>query len=261
MLKVSLPLTGKTTPSGLDAESSAAHSYSRSLAVDSERRIRQQSRGVFFLKLGRDFPRIDILPRIACFSVTKGIIEVAMGLEKRKANEYLWLALAFLPAAVVTWGIHEFAHWFAGTALGYEMWISFNRVGLVSGEYEPAWHANIVSAAGPMITWIQAVLVLLAIRRWNFLWLYSFLYLTVWTRALAMGISFIAHPNDEARISLDLGMPIWLLPAVSVLFTLSLTWLGSRYLKVGWKGQLLAYVMASIVSTIVVMSDQVLFKA
>jgi hypothetical protein len=174
-------------------------------------------------------------------------------------KDYALLFFAFFPAAILTWGIHEAAHYFMGRALGYDMWISFNQVGLVAGDYDSLLHRNLVSVAGPVITAIQAVLAWWFIRRSDALWAYSLVFLTVWTRALAMFISLTGDANDEARISLSLGLPLWVLPSISVAFMLVFTVLASRSLRVGWKGNLVAYFGASIVTTLIVFSDQFLF--
>jgi hypothetical protein len=174
-------------------------------------------------------------------------------------KDYAWLFFAFFPAAIFTWGIHEAAHYFMGRALGYDMWITFNQVGLVEGDYDSLLHRNLVSIAGPVVTAIQAVLAWWFIRKSNALWAYALVFLTVWTRALAMVISLMGDPNDEARISLSLGLPIWVLPSISVAFMLVFTMLSSRSLRAGWKGNLVAYVGASLVTALIVYSDQFLF--
>ncbi|WP_420643522.1 hypothetical protein [Candidatus Leptofilum sp.] len=176
-----------------------------------------------------------------------------------RKNDYWTLAAFFILATILTWGIHEFAHWLTGRILGYDMWITFNQVGLVQGEYSSVWHQSLVAMAGPIVTWLQAVVVLLFIRQSGKLWPYSFLFLAFWMRTVAMLISFLSNPNDEAKVSLLLGLPMWVLPAISVIFLLVLTVMGSRALKVGWKGNLVSYVMASLMTAVVVFSDQLLF--
>ena len=186
---------------------------------------------------------------------------ITTALEKQgwTGKDYAWLFFAFFPAAILTWGVHEAAHYFMGRALGYDMWITFNQVGLVEGDYDSLLHRNLVSIAGPVITAIQAVLAWWFIRNSNALWAYALVFLTVWTRALAMIISLTGDANDEARISLSLGLPIWVLPAISVAFMLVFTVLSSRSLRAGWKGNLVAYFGASIVTALIVFSDQHLF--
>lgn len=170
------------------------------------------------------------------------------------------LAAAFIPAAVVTWGLHEFAHWAMGTALGYDMWMTFNKAGLIRGqEYASAWHQGLVGIAGPAITVLQGVLAFVWVRKSGKLWTYAFLFLTFWMRLIAMCISFFVNPNDEAEVGLMLGLPMWILPTVIVLGLLTLTYMGSRRLNVGWKGNMLAYAMASFVTAVIVFSDAYLF--
>ena len=161
--------------------------------------------------------------------------------------------------AIFTWGIHELAHWLTGVGLGYEMWITFNQAGPVDGSYDSTTHRVLVSMAGPAITWVQGVVALILIQRTQTLWLYALLFLAFWIRAVAMGISYISNPNDEAVASTLLGLPMWVLPTASVLFLLVLTYKGSKRLNVGWKGNILCYLCASIVTTIIVFSDQWLF--
>ena len=176
-------------------------------------------------------------------------------------SRYLLLVIWFIPAAILTWGIHEFAHWATGEALGYDMWISFNHAGLNPGQqYRSTIHEIMVGIAGPAITWIQAIVAYIFLQRSKALRLYPFLFVTVWMRAVAMGISFLSQPNDEASISLLLGLPMITLPLLSVSGLLLLTYLGSRYLGVGWKENVLSYVLASLLTTIIVFSDQLVFS-
>ena len=171
-------------------------------------------------------------------------------------RDWLLFTVMFVPAAMVTWGIHEAAHWLMGTLLGYEMWISLNQVGLAAGEYQSTTHRIAVSIAGPVVTCLQAIGCGILIRQTRALWFYPFLFLTLWTRLLALAISLINYPNDEARVSLLLGWPIWLLPVFVVLMLAWLTWQANQRLHVGWKGNVLAYVAASVVTAIIVLSDQ-----
>lgn len=179
-------------------------------------------------------------------------------------RDYAFLALWFVPAAILTWGIHESAHYATGLVLGYDMWISFNQVGPVEGSSVSKVHQFLITMSGPLITWIQAVVAFVLIRQTPKLStpnlsIYPFLFLTLWTRALAMFISFVSHPNDEARASLLIGCPVWLIPSISVGLMFGLTFYGSRGLNVGWKGNIVAYLAASLVTAAIVFSDQILF--
>ena len=174
-------------------------------------------------------------------------------------NQLLVLSLWFVPAAVVTWGIHEFAHYATGILLGYDMWITFNHAGPVQGHFDADFHEVAVAMAGPVVTWVQAVVVLQWIRNSRKQFLYPLLFLTLWSRALAAIFSFISHPNDEAKASVLVGLPMWVLPALSVGLMFATTFYGSRILKMGWKGNTVSYIAASIVTAAIVFSDEWLF--
>ncbi len=173
--------------------------------------------------------------------------------EKRPWIPY---ALMFIPAALVTWLAHELAHWLMGEALGYDMWMSLNGGGLVGeGAYDSALDRSLVDAAGPFVTYILAISAFALIRTTGSLLLYPFLFLQFYMRTVALGISILSQPNDEARISLELGLPLWLLPGIAVAFLLALTVIGSRMVRAGWAGNIIAYVMASLLSAAIVFLD------
>ena len=174
----------------------------------------------------------------------------------RKRRPWIAYALIFIPAALVTWLPHELAHWLMGEALGYDMWMSLNGGGLVGeGSYDGALDRSLVDAAGPLITYILAIGAFALIWTTGSLLLYPFLFLQFYMRAVALGISVVSQPNDEARISLGLGLPLWLLPGIAVMFLLALTVIGSRKVRAGWTGNIIAYVMASLLSAAIVFLD------
>ena len=53
-----------------------------------------------------------------------------------------------------------------------------------------------------------------------------------------------------------LGLSPWTLPGVVVTLLLLLTIAGSRRLRMGWRGNVVAYVMSSIVTAAIVFTDQ-----
>ncbi|NNE69607.1 MAG: hypothetical protein HKN29_04495 [Rhodothermales bacterium] len=177
----------------------------------------------------------------------------------KPSSRYLRYASWFLPAALLTWGAHEGAHWIMGTALGYDMWITINQVGLTSGSYSSSADQFMVSMAGPLITWAQGGIALWLALRLKDLAVYPFLFLAVWMRALAWAMSHLSNPNDEAVAGLLIGLPMWILPALSVSLLAYLTVRGSRATGAGWKENAVAYVLASLSSAVVVLSDSWLF--
>ncbi|MFT5304035.1 MAG: hypothetical protein ACI87E_000972 [Mariniblastus sp.] len=61
------------------------------------------------------------------------------------------VSLVFL-VGILSFVIHEFAHWACGELLGYDMFVGINKAGLAVGEYSQDWHNKLVSAAGPLMT-------------------------------------------------------------------------------------------------------------
>jgi hypothetical protein len=114
-------------------------------------------------------------------------------------------------AVFVSFFCHEWAHWAMGELLGNQMAMSLNSSYPVSGNYLKWWHDNVISAAGPLFTIIQAFVFYLVIKKTNNLPWYPFLLMPFIMRLLAMGISFF-NANDEARISESAGLGLFTIP-------------------------------------------------
>jgi len=170
-----------------------------------------------------------------------------------RPSSLFWLLVPF--AALVTWGLHELAHFFTGRALGYEMWLSLNQAGLVQGEYASDGHRMTVAMAGPLMTYAQAAVALVVIRTRRAGLAYPFLFLALFQRLAAFVVG-LSNPNDEARTSLDLGLPVWALPSIAVGLLLAMTVAGSRTLRVGWRTNVLLYLAASALAAAIVFGDR-----
>ena len=157
---------------------------------------------------------------------------------------------------LATFAIHEFCHWIAGTLLGYEMVITPNRV--YSTSTTSFVHAQIISFAGPLITYIQASVGYVLITKRQSIFGFALLYMAFFMRFLAAIISFI-KPNDEARISQDLGLGLWTLPALAVLILFGLVFIASRRLKLTARDQIFCYITVSIVVALIVWIDTAFF--
>jgi hypothetical protein len=156
---------------------------------------------------------------------------------------------------IVTMVMHEIVHWIAGTALGYEMYFQLTKAGLVDGVWRSEGDYALVSIAGPVFTFaLGAFGAWLAIAR-RVRFGYELIFTAFMQRALAMGMSAIFIPNDEARVSLYLGLPWWVLPLVFVAPLLALTIWASRALRFGWLVNFLCYVTVSLAFTLVVFAD------
>lgn len=167
-----------------------------------------------------------------------------------RATFYAWFALV----AVATYLIHEAAHWIVGAALGYPVSYGINSV-IPSAPMTPIDHM-LMSAAGPAVTVVTALVGFLLVMRRGSLIGYTVLYFALFMRVVAAGVS-ILNLNDEARISDMLGLGPWLLPGLVILVLLVPTVIASRHLRLSWKVNVLAYVISSLVAAAIVGLDMV----
>ena len=181
-------------------------------------------------------------------------MKLADGPQTLRPSAVFWLLIPV--AAVVTWGAHELAHFLTGRWLGYEMWLSMNQAGPIAGEYASGSHRMTVAMAGPAVTFVQAAAALFWIRKRRSSLAYPFLFFALFMRFAAFVIS-AWNPNDEARTSLDLGLPMWVLPTVVVGLLLVMTIVGSRTLRAGWRTNVLLYLAASVITAAIVFGDPV----
>lgn len=161
---------------------------------------------------------------------------------------YAWFALV----AVATYLVHEAAHWIVGTALGYPVSYGINSV--IPGAPMTASDHMLMSAAGPAVTVITALIAFYFVMRRESLIAYAVLYFALFMRAIAAGVS-VLNLNDEARISDMLGFGPWVLPGLVIIVLLVPTVIASRHLRLSWKVNALAYVVSSFVAAAVVGLD------
>jgi hypothetical protein len=163
--------------------------------------------------------------------------------------------LLLIGAVLLTALIHEGAHWLAGTALGHQMTFNLNSVGPMS----PVSMRDhlIISAAGPLVTILQGLIAFVLVLRRDMLGAYAFLFFAALMRVTATAVS-VFNPNDEARISLELGMGQWTLPLIVCGLLIALTVVASRKLRIGWKTNLLTYLVCTVGITAIVGLDMLL---
>lgn len=141
-----------------------------------------------------------------------------------------------------------------GEILGYDMWVNINSAGLARGEYRAEWHGQLVSAAGPIVTLVQAVIAFILVRKRKAIAAFGFLFAALMMRGVAMAVS-LNNPNDEARISEWLGLGPWTLHILVVGILLGFTVKGGSYLKWKWQSYILAYLAISLGLAAVVMGE------
>jgi glucan phosphoethanolaminetransferase (alkaline phosphatase superfamily) len=158
-------------------------------------------------------------------------------------------------AGFVTFALHEGGHWLAAVLLGHEAYFGLNSAG-ARGPVEAA-DQMIISAAGPAVTVVQALVALWLIQARASAAAWVFLFWAAFMRFMATVISLF-HPNDEARISEALGWGMWTLPVLVTLGLFALLAVGSVRLKAGWKTLVLTWVVASVAVSAVVGLDMVI---
>lgn len=160
--------------------------------------------------------------------------------------------LALVVVFFLTNLLHEGAHWLAGAALGFEMRFGLNAVRYLSPS-EP-WQRAVADAAGPLVTVIQGIVAYLLVRRSGSATVFAFLYAAAFMR-LTAGLVSVMHPNDEARVGMFLGMGKWTLPVLVAGALIALAVSASKRLGLGWKDQVVCYLVASLTVSAIVGLD------
>lgn len=175
--------------------------------------------------------------------------------EQKITFKYL---LACIVAVILTWIIHEFTHWITSESLGYESILSLNSVSPMSGQKWTDLDNVYISASGPLITIIQAVIVFMFLnnRNWNKSF-YPFLFTPLYMRLLAGGMNFI-NPNDEGRISEYFGLGVFTLSILVSMILFFLVYKISNKYKLSWKFNTWTTIIVMVVSSILILLDQIL---
>lgn len=158
-------------------------------------------------------------------------------------------------AVLSSWLLHEFAHYLTGEALGYKMAMSLNQGYPVDGHYNRDLHYQLISAAGPLVTLIEALLVSLLMQRRRTVLPYPFLFICFYMRLLAAGMSFI-NPNDEARISKTAGIGAATLSIFVVALLFCLIYKTSKQYGFSKKFNWVNLGLVILFSSIIILNDQ-----
>jgi FtsH-binding integral membrane protein len=98
-----------------------------------------------------------------------------------------------------------------GELLGYEMRMTLNTGYPVAGKYDQDWHYAVISAVGPLITLLQAIIFFFLIKKYSNRNLYPFLFTPFYLELLS-GIVGYRNPNDLGRIGNYLNIGLFTLP-------------------------------------------------
>lgn len=168
---------------------------------------------------------------------------------RERAKYCGWLVGAGLASSLM----HEAAHWLTGVALGHEMLFGLNVVRTVGAV--PPRDAALISAAGPVFTFVQGIAAFAVFRRSGSVLAFSLLLWAAFMRLTAWGISWLSAPNDEARVGIALGVGPWVLHALVSLPLVALAVFAIRWRRSDRWELALSYLVLSTVTTAIVVSD------
>lgn len=158
-------------------------------------------------------------------------------------------------AGFITFALHEGGHWLAAVLMGHEAFFSLNRAG--ARDVVDAADMMIISAAGPAVTAVQALVALWLVQARRSAAAWVFLFWAAFMRFMATVISLF-NPNDEARISEGLGWGMWALPVAVTAGLFVLLAVGSLRLRVSWITLGLTWVVASAAVSAIVGLDMII---
>lgn len=183
------------------------------------------------------------------------LLEKSVSSSKPVLSARFYAILFFV--GVGTFFIHEFAHWITGIVLGHDMVATPNHVW--SRNPMNTWDQAMVSAAGPLVTIAQGIAGFWLVKRWRSRLGFALLYMAFFMRLLACFMSLF-NPNDEARISQLLGLGTLTLPLMVVMGLFALVVSASRELGIRFRDQFFCYLVASIVVTLIVGVDSMVWR-
>lgn len=161
-----------------------------------------------------------------------------------------------LAIMVATFAIHEAGHWLTAILLGHEPFYGLNGAG--TRATVSTLHGALISAAGPAVTVLQGLIAFVLIRGGAGLTAFAVLYCAAFMRLMAAAISILVHPNDEARVSLALGLPAITLHVLVAGGLIILTILAGIRLKLSWRAWVLSWLVGSAAVSAVVYLDMAL---
>ena len=160
-----------------------------------------------------------------------------------------------LLAVVFTFLIHEFTHWLTGEFLGYEMTMTLNTVFPKAMKYDQDWHYTLISAVGPLVTLLQAIIFYYLIKKYSNRDLYPFLFTTFYLMLLS-GVLGYRNPNDLGRVSLYFNLGLFTLPAIAVIIHFALLYKTSKRENYERKFNLLTLLLIILFSSIWILTNQ-----
>ena len=165
------------------------------------------------------------------------------------------LILYSLLAVVFTFLVHEFSLWLMGEFLGYEMRMALNTAWPAKMKYDQDWHYIAISAIGPLITFLQAVIFFFLIKRYSNRDFYPFLF-TAFYLMLLSGVLGYRNPNDLGRVSTYFNLGLFTLPAISIAIHFSLLYKTSKRENYDLKFNVTTLLLIIAISSIWILANQ-----
>jgi hypothetical protein len=138
------------------------------------------------------------------------------------------------------------SHWIAYELLGYDAGFTLNGASVKDSSIElTKTHRMITSASGPIFTILQAIVFYLLLKKRKNILLYPFLFLPFIMRLGALWANQF-KPNDEGRISLELGLNLYVISTVVVAFLFVLLFKISRKNKISIVFNSITFVVSAL---------------
>ena len=131
-------------------------------------------------------------------------------------------------ATFLTFFFHEMCHWLSYEFMGYDAGFTLNGASMKNSAIELSKTQRIItSGSGPLFTICQAIVLYFILKKHKSIMLYPFLFLPFIMRLGAAWANKF-EPNDEGRISLDLGLNLYVVSIIVVALLLFLVYRISR---------------------------------
>jgi hypothetical protein len=177
--------------------------------------------------------------------------------EERRESLGISYVVITAVAVATTWIVHEFAHWSVGELLGNNMVMTLNTSYSVNARYVHAWHEHLISAAGPLVTILEAFVFYVLIRKTDNKTFLPFLLTCLYMRTLAGAMNLI-NLNDEGRISQALGLGVFTIPFIVFGILFCLVFLSIQQRGYTTKQIVTTTLLIMLFSSVLILSDQMM---
>ena len=172
-----------------------------------------------------------------------------------KKLDLKYLIVLFV-AIIMTFVFHEFGHWLFGTLTGHKMIMTLNHASPVDTEFTSNLAEYFMKSGGPLFSILQAIIFLFAIKhKTDNYYLYPFVFAPILMRIITIFLTLLT-PQDEAQISIFLGLGTWTIPLIVALFLLFVGYLSNKQLNINWKFNVVNGLIGGIYIFIVLFIDQ-----